>query len=166
MHLAELGFMIMSKLNGAGLPLVAVRLDPKKGALYDEFAIAHQLRERGWVGKSHPIPRHSLSPANNRHIVPAYTMAPHSESMKLMRVVVREDFSKSRCDALIQDFKLAIESLDKMDKNKVQLHKEHMAQQALNKWRKMSTIGGPNEHFKEQDDHSLQGKHGKTHAVC
>jgi glutamate decarboxylase len=142
-----MGFIILSKLGGAGLPLVAVRLDPKKGALYDEFAIAHQLRERGWV-------------------VPAYTMAPHSESMKLMRVVVREDFSKSRCDALITDFKLAMESLDKMDENKVKQHRDHMAEQAINRWRKLSVIGGPNEHFKDKDDHSLQGKHGKTHAVC
>jgi glutamate decarboxylase len=147
-NLAELGFIILSKLNGAGLPLVAVRLDPAKGAKYDEFAIAHQLRERGWV-------------------VPAYTMAPHSESMKLMRVVVREDFSKSRCDALITDFKLAIESLDKMDESKLHMHRQHMAEQAISKWRKSSIVaGGPNEHFKEKDDHSLQGKHGKTHAVC
>lgn len=71
----------MSKGKGNGLPLVAFRLDPKKKVKYDEFAVAHQLRERGWV-------------------VPAYTMAPHSEKLKLMRVVVREDFSKARCDSL------------------------------------------------------------------
>jgi glutamate decarboxylase len=56
-------------------------LDPAKKRKYDEFAIAHQLRQRGWI-------------------VPAYTMAPHTEHMKLMRVVVREDFSRSRCDQL------------------------------------------------------------------
>lgn len=66
---------------------------------------AHQLRERGWV-------------------VPAYTMAPHSEKMKMLRVVVREDFTRSRCDALIADFKLALQTLDKLDAKKIQEHKE------------------------------------------
>lgn len=54
-NLVNLGFLIMSKGAGDGLPLVAFRLDPKSKKLYDEFQIAHQLRERGWV-------------------VPAYTM--------------------------------------------------------------------------------------------
>lgn len=73
--------------------------------LLTDFPSAHQLRERGWV-------------------VPAYTMAPHSEKMKLMRVVVREDFTKSRCDALIADFKLALQTLDSLDAKKIQEHKE------------------------------------------
>lgn len=73
--------------------------------MYDEFAIAHHLRERGWV-------------------VPAYTMAPHAEKMKLMRVVVREDFTRSRCDALILDFKHALDTLNAMDKTALEQHKE------------------------------------------
>jgi glutamate decarboxylase len=68
---------------------------------------AHQLRERGWV-------------------VPAYTMAPHSEKLKMSRVVVREDFTKSRCDALICDFKLALQTLDALDAKKIQEHKEYV----------------------------------------
>lgn len=51
-------------------------------------------------------------------------MAPHSEKMKLMRIVVREDFTKSRCDALISDFKLALQTLDKLDAQKLKEHKE------------------------------------------
>ncbi|KAJ4360211.1 uncharacterized protein N0V89_000771 [Didymosphaeria variabile] len=150
-NLEELGFIILSQKSGEGLPLVAARLDEDLGKQYDEFAIAHQLRERGWV-------------------VPAYTMAPHSEKMKLMRVVVREDFTKSRCDALIADFKLALETLDAMDAKKIQHEKEHAAQFHI---RRRSTLIGtagpqvskqPTTHF--QDDHSLQGQHGKTHAVC
>ena len=96
-QLQELGFIIMSKGGGRGLPLVAFRLNPEDGHLFDEFAIAHQLRERGWV-------------------VPAYTMAPHSDKLKLMRVVVREDFSKNRCDMLVADIKLALAVLSEMDK--------------------------------------------------
>ena len=96
-QLKQQGFLIMSRGGGKGLPLVAFRLDPDKDVLYDEYALAHQLRERGWV-------------------VPAYTMAPHSEKLKMMRVVVRGDFSRSRCDVLVNDIKLALESLDRMDK--------------------------------------------------
>lgn len=145
-YLAEsvkrLGFLLMSELNGKGLPLVAFRLDPKSGHKFDEFAIAHQLRERGWV-------------------VPAYTMAPHSEKLKMMRVVVREDFSRSRCDALIADIKLALETLSKMDSQQLDQHKEHMKAHGTRtgRHRKM------NQHFTDEK-HSLQGKTGKTHAVC
>ena len=99
--LEQLGFIIMSKTGGKGLPLVAFRLDPKKKAHYSEFDIAHQIRERGWI-------------------VPAYTMAPKSEKLKLMRVVVREDFSRARCDALVKDIKMATELLDSMDKKQVE----------------------------------------------
>jgi glutamate decarboxylase len=98
--LESLGFIILSKRGGEGLPVVAFRLNPADNHLYDEFALAHQLRERGWI-------------------VPAYTMAPHSENMKLMRVVVREDFSKSRCDELIQGIKHAVHILDSTDEQKV-----------------------------------------------
>jgi glutamate decarboxylase len=96
-HLQAMGFVIMSQGGGRGLPLVAFRLDPDDEHLFDEFAIAHQLRERGWV-------------------VPAYTMAPHSERLKMMRVVVREDFSKARCDSLVMDIKMALQTLGEMDK--------------------------------------------------
>ncbi|RMZ84400.1 hypothetical protein DV738_g751, partial [Chaetothyriales sp. CBS 135597] len=95
-QLKAMGMIIMSQGGGRGLPVVAFRIDPSDGHLYDEFALAHQLRERGWV-------------------VPAYTMAPHSEKLKMMRVVVREDFSKSRCDMLVLDIKMALDTLGKLD---------------------------------------------------
>jgi glutamate decarboxylase len=53
-------------------------------------------------------------------------MAPHSEKMKMLRVVVREDFTKSRCDALIADFKLALQTLDSLDAKKIQENKEYV----------------------------------------
>lgn len=118
-NLEALGMILLSKKSGKGLPLVAFSLP--KGKLYDEFALAHALRERGWV-------------------IPAYTMAPHSDKLKLMRVVVREDFSKSRCDAvrscnlwqdnklilhqLICDIKAAVSNLDALDKSKLKAHEE------------------------------------------
>ena len=140
--LESLGFIMMSKKSGQGLPLVAFRLDPKKKLHYDEFAVAHHLRERGWV-------------------VPAYTMAPHSEKLKMMRVVVREDFSRARCDTLIKDFKLAVETLDEMDKHTVDNHMKHV--------KKHNTASGKSKHnhkHYKNEKHSLQGQTGKTHAIC
>jgi glutamate decarboxylase len=45
--LEALGFIIMSKKAGEGLPLVAFRLPPQEDRNYDEFSIAHALRSRG-----------------------------------------------------------------------------------------------------------------------
>ena len=140
--LEKLGFLIMSKKGGEGLPLVAFRLDPKDKHHFDEFAVAHHLRERGWV-------------------VPAYTMAPHSEKLKLMRVVVREDFSRARCDTLVADIKLAMESLKEMDKSAVTHHTKHVNKHHTSSGKSKGT----NQHYKGEK-HSLQGKTGKTHAVC
>lgn len=110
--LEQLGFIIMSKKSGDGLPLVAFRLNPENKHFYDEFAVAHHLRERGWV-------------------VPAYTMAPHSEGLKLMRVVVREDFSRSRCDSLVADFKGSLDNLNQLDAQKVKEQQEYDASRPL-----------------------------------
>ncbi|KAK4155648.1 pyridoxal phosphate-dependent transferase [Chaetomidium leptoderma] len=90
-NLEQMGcFVVLSKKHGQGLPLVAFRLDPAKGYVFDEFAIARELRRLGgWV-------------------VPAYTMAPHSDEVKILRVVVRQDFSHAGCDALIADLRLAL----------------------------------------------------------
>lgn len=142
MSVQKMGFILMSKTRGTGLPLVAFRLDPKHGHKFDEFAIAHQLRERGWV-------------------VPAYTMAPHAGELKLMRVVVREDFSRSRCDSLIDDLKLAMHELMKMDDAKLEHHNELMKSHGA----KSGKHKNMNQHFADEK-HSLRGKHGKTHAVC
>lgn len=101
------GFVIMSKKAGKGLPLVAFRFGEDEEREYDEFALAHQLRVRGWV-------------------VPAYTMAPHTNSMKMLRIVVREDFSRSRCDNLIGDIRLCIELLNAMDRESIKKHEAYI----------------------------------------
>lgn len=88
-------------------------------------------------------------------------MAPHSEKLKLLRVVVREDFSRSRCDALIKDVKLVMEVLKKTDPEFLKAHQKHMKEQ-MKGTTERSKI---NDHY-GKDKHSLQGKHAKTHAVC
>lgn len=114
--LTALGFVIMSKKSGEGLPLVAFRLqDVEEGAErnYDEFALAHKLRARGWV-------------------VPAYTMAPHTNDLKMLRVVVREDFTKNRCDALISDIRYCQQLLDQLDKESIRKQEEFIRKHAMN----------------------------------
>jgi len=131
-------FELLSEMNGKGLPLVAWRF--KGQEKYDEFAIARTLRERGWI-------------------VPAYTMAPHTENMKLLRVVVREDFSKSRCDTFLRDLKDAIHTLDATPQvvldHKVEAHAEQKAKKQKHSLK-----------HHRHEKHSLQGKTDKTHAVC
>ena len=87
-------------------------------------------------------------------------MAPHSEKLKLMRVVVREDFSRSRCDALIKDFKLVIDELKKTDTAYQKQHQKSM-QKKMSKVPKINKDKGA-----LTDDHSLQAKHDKSHPIC
>ncbi len=110
--LKKLGFVLMSEGSGNGLPLVAFRFasaedggDPDR--LYDEFALAAHLRSRSWI-------------------VPAYTMAPNTDGLKMLRVVVREDFSRARCDDLISDIKLCMGMLDKADRETVEKQRQYI----------------------------------------
>ncbi|KAI1089989.1 glutamate decarboxylase [Rostrohypoxylon terebratum] len=141
--LNALGFVIMSKKSGEGLPLVAFRLpDTEKERNYDEFALAHKLRARGWV-------------------VPAYTMAPHTNDLKMLRVVVREDFTKNRCDALITDIRYCQQLLDQLDKESILKQEEFIRKHAMN-----SGQAKHNHPRFRKEKHSIQGKHGKTHSIC
>lgn len=161
-HLAEqlekLGFVIMSERSGRGLPLVAFRLrNDQDGTLFDEFAIAHVLRERGWI-------------------VPAYTMAPHSNKLKMMRIVVREGFTMNRCSALVDDIKAALRSLEKMDESMMEKYTQYVPVRVLGTeliaFARYIRIHGTNSAKAAvtaaayEDEHSLQGKTGKTHGVC
>ncbi|KAH8812082.1 pyridoxal phosphate-dependent transferase [Xylogone sp. PMI_703] len=140
--LEDLGFTLMSEKNGSGLPLVAFRLKKSDNRNYDEFNLAHHLRSRGWV-------------------VPAYTMAPNTEGMKMLRVVVREDFTKSRCDSLICDIKLCMELLDTMDREAIKKQEEFVKSHISHSHK------ASHSHSKfKKEQHSLQGKTGKTHAIC
>jgi glutamate decarboxylase len=73
--------------NGPGLPLVCFRLRP--GPKYTVFELSAKLRERGWI-------------------VPAYTLAPDAEGISVLRVVVREGFSRDMADNLLEDLKRTI----------------------------------------------------------
>ncbi|RHZ70288.1 hypothetical protein CDV55_102633 [Aspergillus turcosus] len=141
-QLQNLGFIIMSDGAGAGLPLVAYRLPPDENRLWDEYALAHVLRQRGWV-------------------IPAYTMAPHSNQLKLMRIVLREDFSMDRCNVLVEDVKMAMKTLEEMDRSMIEQYIRHSARHRLH-----SLAAKPDQPVYQGEKHSLQGKTGKTHAVA
>ncbi|EXK76813.1 glutamate decarboxylase [Fusarium oxysporum f. sp. raphani 54005] len=139
------GFVIMSERNGRGLPLVAFRFrtleEGGEDSHYDEFTLAHHLRCRSWV-------------------VPAYTMAPKS-NVKMLRIVVREDFTRSRCESLINDLVICCRLLKDMDRESSKRLEEYI--------NKHLTSMGKDENVHPvyaNETHSLQGKTGKTHSVC
>ncbi len=75
------------------LPLVAFKL--REGKDYDEFDVSWQLSaERGWM-------------------LPAYTMPPNAENVKIMRALVKETLSRAQVDRLADDISQALETLDK-----------------------------------------------------
>jgi glutamate decarboxylase len=84
------------QIIGAGeetLPLVAFNLAAEQE--YDEFDIAFQLSaERGWM-------------------LPAYTMPPDAEAVKMMRALVKLNLNRSLIDTLAEDLGDAIETLEK-----------------------------------------------------
>jgi glutamate decarboxylase len=75
------------------LPLVAFRLQGER-ASYDESDVAWQLSaERGWM-------------------VPAYTLPPHAEKVKIMRALVKETMSREQVERLTRDIADACATLD------------------------------------------------------
>ena len=85
-------FQIIGK-DEETLPLVAFNL--AEDHPYDEFDIAFQLAaERGWM-------------------VPAYTMPPNAQDVKMMRALVKLNLSRSLVDTLHEDIASAVETLEK-----------------------------------------------------
>jgi len=126
-------------LGGKGLPLVAWRL--KKKETYDEFAIARSLRSRGWI-------------------VPAYTMAPHAQTLKLLRVVVREDFSLTRAQTFLRDL---LDTVKVLGNAPASVHEYNKKEDENAIQTKAEASGKCTD---ADDSHSLQGKYGKTHGIC
>jgi glutamate decarboxylase len=70
------------------LPVVVVRPTGKDGGV-DVFELSERLRERGWI-------------------VPAYTLPPNAESVAVLRMVVKENFSRDMADMLGEDIEAAL----------------------------------------------------------
>ena len=68
-------------------PVVVVRAqDP---ARHDVFALSDRLRERGWI-------------------VPAYSLPPDAQDVEVLRMVVKESFSRDMVDLLLDDVRRAL----------------------------------------------------------
>ena len=75
------------------LPLVAFKLAGEKN--YDEFDVSWQLSaERGWM-------------------VPAYTLPPNAEDVKILRALVKQTLSREQVDRLADDLAQACATLEK-----------------------------------------------------
>jgi glutamate decarboxylase len=101
-------FKILSK--EIGVPVVAFSLLDNHD--HDEYEISDGLRRYGWT-------------------VPAYTMAPDAQHVTLLRVVVREDFSRSLADRLVTDIKRVLAYMDARPSKLIQSVTEAVQQENL-----------------------------------
>jgi glutamate decarboxylase len=76
--------------DGSTIPVFALRL--KDASRYSVYDVSARLRMRGWQ-------------------VPAYTMPPDAENVAVLRVVVREGFSRDMADLLLADLTEVVEGL-------------------------------------------------------
>jgi len=72
------------------VPLVTFALKDK--TLFDEYHVADHLKQFGWV-------------------VPAYTMSPNLSHVSMLRVLVREDFSRALADRFFSDLQKTLQYL-------------------------------------------------------
>ncbi len=87
---SEMGpFELLS--NGSDLPVFAFAL--KDDSRYTVFDLSGKLRERGWQ-------------------VPAYTMPPDADDIAVLRVVVREGFSRDLADMFVEDLQRAVDHFE------------------------------------------------------
>lgn len=94
-------FELVSKRDA--LPLVTLKL--KSDQTYTCHDLSERLRERGWI-------------------VPAYTLPPDADAIAVLRVVVREGFSRDMADRLMEDVMRAVDSLQKQPPAKP-THRSH-----------------------------------------
>ncbi len=64
------------------LPILALTVT--KSAEFDVYQLSDKLRERGWI-------------------VPAYSLPAEADNIKVLRIVIRENFSRDMADMLIED---------------------------------------------------------------
>ena len=87
---AQMGpFQLLS--DGSDLPVFAFAF--KDNSRYTVFDLSDKLRERGWQ-------------------VPAYTMPPDAEAIAVLRVVVREGFSRDLADMFVEDLQRAVDHFE------------------------------------------------------
>lgn len=87
-------------------------------------------------------------------------MAPHASDLRMLRIVLREDFTRGRCDLFLRDLKAGIDHLESLEQKDIEKDRAaHKSRQGS----RQSRMGKKHGH---KDTHSLQGKHGKSHGIC
>jgi glutamate decarboxylase len=97
---------LASKLNKSGkfeiineeviFPLITVKL---KSSEFTEFQLSDKLREKGWI-------------------IPSYTLPPHADDITVMRMVVKENFSRDLVDMLYDHILKACNELEEANGKK------------------------------------------------
>jgi glutamate decarboxylase len=90
-EIARMGYFELLS-DGSAIPVFAFSV--RNGTPFSVYDISDKLRERGWQ-------------------VPAYTMPEGAEDVAVLRVVVREGFSRDMATMLLDDLKTAAEQLEK-----------------------------------------------------
>jgi glutamate decarboxylase len=78
--------------DGSVFPIVAVRAAAGDDAPLDLTRMSFVLRERGWI-------------------VPAYALPADAEHITVLRMVIKESFSREMADLLGQDIRMAVDAL-------------------------------------------------------
>lgn len=73
-------FKVMNDANH--IPVVTFSFSKKEK--FTLFDLSYRIRERGWI-------------------VPAYSLPPHADDITIMRVVVRENFTRDMVDIFVED---------------------------------------------------------------
>lgn len=79
------------------LPILALQMKPELNI--SVYQLSDKLRERGWI-------------------VPAYTLPPNAEKIEVLRIVVRENFSRDMTDMLLKDMNHFVKKLSGLEKEK------------------------------------------------
>ena len=98
---------LATRLNGSGkfevinksvtFPIVTVEL---KSAKCSVFHLSEKLRQKGWI-------------------VPAYTLPPNAEKIAVLRIVVKESFSKDMVEMFFADIMESIETLEESEEERL-----------------------------------------------
>jgi glutamate decarboxylase len=92
--------------HGDTIPVFAFAL--KDASRYSVFDLSDRLREHGWQ-------------------VPAYTLPPKADAIAVLRVVVREGFSRDMADMLLDDLKKAVAFFESLPGHKAKKPAPHFA---------------------------------------
>ncbi len=84
--------------RGKKLPILAMKLKDSIRT-FTVFDLSHKLRERGWI-------------------ISAYTLPPDADTTAIMRIVVKENFSRDMADILYHDICQAVDQLRLKKKKK------------------------------------------------